>query len=172
MTSTIVPRLRKIALAAAVSVGAMSVLAGATPLTAANSAEAMAISPATITWGGHLDSSISCSEYWNQVRLEINASVQTGFFNGQWLAFRFYLSDGKGSLWTGWETRFVHYNGYRTTPLFDATFNNVGDGGYYSSYVELMWHDGQRWSNPVGRWSQRFQAGFYSRDAFPGFCVT
>jgi hypothetical protein len=134
------------------------------------SAAAMEIGPGSIAFGGLSSANVSCNADHNQVRVNITAAVQTGYFNGQWIAYRYYSTDGRTALWTSWQQKAVHYNGYNPSTLIDQTFN-VSDGGDHRIFVEIMWWNGVQWTNYQGYWAQRGQAGYYYT-SWNGFCYT
>jgi hypothetical protein len=146
------------------------VMGGATPLVAPTSVQAMEIGPGSIPAGGLFGATIACNAQYNQVRVRLSAAVQTGYFQGQYIAFRFYVKDGRTASWTPWAQRLVAYDGYRPADLFDQT-SVVADGGYYEVYAQLQYWNGSSWAGLTGMWSQRFQAGYFYVGT-EGFCVT
>lgn len=149
-------RTRKVIAAAVLAAVATTGMSGLTPLHAAKDAGAMEIGPST-TFARTSYANITCNSNHNQVRLTIGATAPK---SGQWVRYRYYMTDGRTGSWTQWNQRYTYPGLYGTGTLFDFTFN-TWDGGSWNTYVEVQWHNGSFWTNHQGYWAQQYQAGYY-----------
>jgi hypothetical protein len=163
-------RIRTRRVVVAVAIALTSVVGGVGPLQTPPTASAMVIGPQPIPAGGLHGATVACDAY-RQVRISINAAVQTGYTSGQLVRVRYYWHDGVNAVWSSWMSARVPYNGYRPAVVFDRTFRNLRAGGDHRVWVEWQWYDGSRWTNHRGLWAQRGQAGWYYID-WNGHCRT
>jgi hypothetical protein len=117
--------------------------------------------------GGWYDASITCSQ--NGVRtggfkpstlqVAVNISAQWGYTN-QYVAYRFWTSNGRTSSWSNWQTAWVGPFGSGRNAVFNQTYS-VDTYGSYDAYVEILWSNGHSWTESAGFWTDKYQRGFY-----------
>lgn len=159
-------RTRKLLATMLIAATAVTVASGFTPLGPTRDAGAMEIGPST-TFARTMSASLICNTNHNQVRLSIGVTVPP---QGQWVRFRYYLSDGRTGNWSSWVQRPVYRSVLGVSSLVDHTWN-VWDASSWSAYVEVQWWNGNQWTNHIGLWAQRFQALYSYRQAGLG-CYT
>jgi hypothetical protein len=125
--------------------------------------------------GGWYDASITCSASGrtsnitpSTVRISISLGAQRGY-TSQRVAYRYWTTDGRTSTWSGWYTANVA-SFPNVSTVFNQTFN-VQPYGSYDMYVDVMWSDGQRWTESTRFRADKYQWGWYY-PTLSSYCAT